>query len=207
MAGAQVSTDNLLISELKHRLANSFQLLQAVVQIRLRSATDPESRRHLSWLLDVVTALSMLQQRIGFSGPTDFGAYLIEAATYWRRVCEGRAIDIVLDVSQVQVSETEASTLALIAHELISNAMEHAFPHGRAGVIELSFHQRHDGARELMVRDDGVGLSEAKGKGQSQGLELVQGLAEHLGGRVTFDGGNGVAVRIVTPRADGPRPN
>src|ERR1700744_1489095 len=96
---------SLLISELRHRLANSFQLLQAVIRIRLRSAADPESRRHLSWLLDVVTALGMLQQRIGLTGPTDFGAYLIEAASYWRRVCEDRSISLILNVAAVQVSE------------------------------------------------------------------------------------------------------
>jgi two-component sensor histidine kinase len=130
--------ENLLIAELRHRLANSFQLLQAVIQIRLRSAADPESRRHLSWLLDVVTALGMLQQRIAVSGPTDFGGYLIEAASYWRRICEGGAIGIVLDVESVQVTETEASTLALIAHELICNAIEHAFPDGRPGSIQVA---------------------------------------------------------------------
>src|ERR1700761_2162212 len=139
MAEPSAQIESLLISELRHRLANSFQLLQAVIRIRLRSAADPESRRHLSWLLDVVTALGMLQQRISLSGPTDFGAYLIEAASYWRRVCDGRPIGIALDVNAVLVSETQASTLALIAHELISNAIEHAFPHGRAGSISLSF--------------------------------------------------------------------
>ena len=136
---AQSQVENLLLSELRHRLANSFQLLQAVIQIRLRSAADPESRRHLAWLLDVVTALGMLQQRVGLSGPTDFGAYLIEATSYWRRVCDGRPIEIVVEVEKVQVSEVQASTLALIAHELISNAIEHAFPHGRGGVIQVGF--------------------------------------------------------------------
>lgn len=201
-----VTVESLLISELRHRLANSFQLLQAVIHIRLRSAIDPDSRRHLSWLLDVVTALSMLQQRIGFTGPTDFGAYLTEAATYWRRVCEGRAIGIVLDVSAVQVTEAEASTLALIAHELISNAIEHAFPHGRAGVIELSFHERPDGSRELVVRDNGQGMPEARDGGR-EGLELVRGLAEHLGGQVEMIDETGVTARVLVPPPHTPRPN
>jgi len=199
-----VTVESLLISELRHRLANSFQLLQAVIHIRLRTAVDPDSRRHLSWLLDVVTALSMLQQRIGFKGPTDFGAYLTEAATYWRRVCEGRAIGIVLDVSAVQVTEAEASTLALIAHELISNAIEHAFPHGQAGSIELMFHERADGIRELVVRDDGRGMPDARDNGR-EGLELVCGLAEHLGGQVELINERGVTARVLVPPAHTPR--
>jgi two-component sensor histidine kinase len=206
MTGGLGDTENLLISELRHRLANSFQLLQAVIHIRLRSAADPESRRHLSWLLDVVTALGMMQQRIGMVGPTDFGAYLIEAATYWRRICEGRPIGIVLNVQKVQVSETQASTLALIAHELITNCIEHAFPGGRPGSVELDFFQRDDGVRVLMVRDNGVGLAETDAA-PHQGLELVRGLAAHLGGSVEIDAVDGVDVRVTIPRETGPRPN
>ncbi len=206
MIGGLDQTENLLISELRHRLANSFQLLQAVIHIRLRSASDPESRRHLSWLLDVVTALGMLQQRVGVVGPADFGAYLIEAASYWRRVCEGRPIGIVLNVDRVQVSEAQASTLALIAHELITNCIEHAFPHGRAGTVELGFFEREDGVCELVVRDDGAGLPESPGETR-QGLELVRGLAAHLGGSIEMSGDNGVTVRVVVPRESGPRPN
>jgi two-component sensor histidine kinase len=199
--------ESLLIAELRHRLANSFQLLQAVIQIRLRSADDPESRRHLSWLLDVVTALAMLQQRIGLAGPTDFGAYLIEAATYWRRICEGGSIGIVLDVETVQVSETEASTLALIAHELICNAIEHAFPDGGPGSIQVRLTERRDGLRELTIQDNGCGLPDADATEGRQGLSLVRGLAAHLGGRIDLEEGEGLTVRVSIPRDPGPLPH
>jgi two-component sensor histidine kinase len=199
--------ESLLISELRHRLANSFQLLQAVIRIRLRSANDPESRRHLSWLLDVVTALGMLQQRIGVAGPTDFGAYLIEAASYWRRVCEDRSISLVLNVAAVEVSEAQASTLALIVHELITNCVEHAFPGGGAGSIELGLKERRDGTRELTVRDNGRGVPEAADGDSHQGLELVRGLATHLGGAIDISVEGGFAVRVLIPREEGPRPH
>ena len=207
MVDQPAQIESLLVSELKHRLANSFQLLQAVIHIRLRSAEDPESRRHLSWLLDVVTALGMLQQRVGFDGPTDFNAYLIEATSYWRRVCDGRPIGIALEVASATVSEDHASTLALIAHELISNAIEHAFPGGRPGTIDLAFTERADGTRELVVRDNGVGMKSTAASESRQGLELVRGLAAHLGGHVIVDTGDGVVVRVVVPRDTGPRLN
>lgn len=201
----QGQVESLLIAELKHRLANSFQLLQAVIHIRLRSAADPDSRRHLSWLLDVVTAFSLLQQRVGVSGPTEFGAYLTEAASYWRRICEGRSVAIELDVEAVHVSETEASTLALIAHELISNALEHAFPDGRAGVIRIRFREDDTGARHLVVTDDGCGLPIGWDGGGRQGVELVRGLASHLGGRVELQELGGVTVRVSVPRTSAPQ--
>ncbi len=199
--------ENLLIAELRHRLANSFQLLQAVIHIRLRSAEDPESRRHLAWLLDVVTALGMLQQRVGLSGPTDFGAYLIEAATYWRRICEGGSIGIALDVEAVEVSDSQASTLALIAHELICNAVEHAFPNGGPGSIQVRLTERRDGTRELTISDNGCGLGEGGEGSDRQGLGLVRGLAAHLNGGVEIEDNGGLTVRVTVPRDPGPRPH
>jgi two-component sensor histidine kinase len=195
---------DLLVTELRHRLANSFQLLQAVIRVRLRSSRDPESQRHLAWLLDVVAALGMLQQRIGVSGPTDFGAYLIEASAYWRRVCDGRPIDIVVNVGSSWVSETEASILALVTHELISNCVEHAFPNGRIGRIELAFAELDNGVRELKVIDNGCGLA-GNGDEDRQGLKLVHGLVAHVGGDVRVDNGGGLSVRIAIPPRDVPQ--
>lgn len=194
---------DLLVTELRHRLANSFQLLQAVIRVRLRSASDPESRRHLAWLLDVVAALGMLQQRIGVSGPTNFGAYLIEAIAYWRRVCDGRAIDLVVEAGASWVSETEASILALATHELISNCVEHAFPGGRPGTIQLSFVELQDGSCELTVMDNGVGAVESD-REDRQGLKLVSGLAAHVRGVVAVEVGEGTTVRVRLPRGEGP---
>jgi two-component sensor histidine kinase len=194
---------DLLVSELRHRLANSFQLLQAVIRVRLRSAEDPESRRHLSWLLDVVAALGMLQQRIGMSGPTDFGAYLIEATAYWRRLCEGRSVDIVVQVDSCLVTETEASVLALVTHELISNCVEHAFPNGRSGHIEVGFAEAGDGALILSVSDNGAGPPQ-DGSNDRQGLKLVRGLSAHLQGVVSVEAGDGMTVRVRFPRQPEP---
>jgi len=199
--------ESLLIAELRHRLANTFQLLQAIIHIRLRRVDDPESQRHLAWLLDVVTALGMLQQRVGVAGPTDFGAYLGEAASYWRRVCESASIRITLDVDPIQVGETEAATLALIAHELISNAIEHAFPGEQAGTILVRFKRGPDGGRELIVKDDGRGLPEVDRDDRGQGLGLVRGLAEHLGGRVKLENADGVTVRVQVPPNSEAKPN
>ncbi len=78
--------------------------------------------------------------------------------------------------------------------------MEHAFPHGRAGVILLAFTERPDGMRELVVTDNGRGLE----NGERQGLALVRGLAAHLGGSVHLVDGAGLTVRVVVPREEGP---
>lgn len=185
------------IAELRRRLTASSQLLQALVGIRLRRVTDPESRRHLTWLSDVTAAMTLLNRRIGDAGPIDFAAYLDDAAGFWRRSLEDRGVRIEVRAADAAVSETQALPLAIIVHELVSNAARHAFPNGMRGSIAIACSQASGGV-SLVVRDSGVG---ADGLTPGDGLALVEGLVEHLGGQMAIETapGAGVGVRVRLP--------
>lgn len=189
--------NGLQTAELRHRLFSNLQLLQALLAIRLRSVRDPESQRHLQWLTDVVTALALINRRLDDRGLSDFGGYLIESVGFWRRVCAGRDIGFSLEADPVALPERLASSLALIVHELIANSVEHAFTDGRPGRVALSLSAR-DGWLTLVVADDGRGSELGLDQPEAQGMELVRGLAEHLGGeyRTLTDNGFEVTVRV-----------
>jgi two-component sensor histidine kinase len=187
---------DVLIADLRRRLLGGYQLLQALVGIRLRSVTDPESRRHLTWLSDVTAAMTLLNRRIGDEGPVDFAAYLDDAAGFWRRSVEDRGIRIEVRAVETPVSETQALPLAIIVHELVANAVRHAFPDGRRGSIAIACSLASGGV-SLVVRDSGVGAACLT---PGDGLALVEGLVEHLGGVMSIetapDAGVGVRVRL-----------
>jgi len=185
------------IAELRRRLAGGYQLLQALVGIRLRRVTDPESRRHLTWLSDVTAAMTLMNRRIGDAGPVDFAAYLDDAAGFWRRSLEDRGVRIDVRAADAAVSETQALPLAIIVHELVSNAARHAFPDGARGSIAIACSQASGGV-SLVVRDSGVGAASLT---VGDGLALVEGLVEHLGGVMAIETapGAGVGVRVRLP--------
>jgi two-component sensor histidine kinase len=85
----------------------------------------------------------------------------------------------------------------LIANELITNALKHAFPGPRRGEIVVRL--RHDAeSYQLEVEDDGVGLSEARRP--SLGTRLVVALAAQLRGRaITEPLATGTRARVVFP--------
>lgn len=185
------------IAELERRLVGGYQLLQALVGIRLRSVTDPESRRHLTWLSDVVAAMGLLTRRTVEGGPVDFAAYLDDAIGFWRRTCEDRAVRIDVRASSADLPESHALPLAIILHELMSNAVRHAFPGDRRGSIAVAYSRASDGV-SLVVRDSGVG---AAALSHGDGLALVEGLVAHLGGAMTVETApeHGVGVRVRLP--------
>ena len=196
-------------AELRPRLAQGFEVLQTLIRARLRGVDDAACRRHLNWLFDMVTALGLLQRRVGAGGGVDFAEYLIEASAYWRRVLDSRRIDIVVTAGDARLNADEASTLALIAHELIGNCVEHAFPTDEAhGRIELTLSELGGGWREFVVADTGRSASQDLTPQEGRGLELVRSLAEHLRGAFSISGGGGgvvARVRFPTPGAEARR--
>lgn len=188
----------LKVAELEHRLETGFSLLQVIVGIRLRSVSDPESRRHLTWLSDVTAALGLLNRRLRQDEPLAFGDYLVEAAGFWRRACEGRAIRIDVKAG-VDVPDSHTFALALMAHELIGNAVRHAFPDETGGVISVILTRTNEGLN-FLVRDSGVGGAALE---LGEGLALVLGLADHLGGSMAIEAapGAGVGIRVRLPLA------
>lgn len=179
------------------RLLGGYQLLQTLVAIRLRSVSDPEGVRHLTWLSDIVAALGLLARRGGGDGPIDFNAYLADTAGFWRRACEGRSIQLVVRGKVEALPDSHALPMAIILHELLSNAVRHAFPGGQQGSIAVAFSSASGGI-SLVVRDTGVG---AEALVNRDGLSMVEGLVAHMGGAMSIETAPnaGVGIRIRLP--------
>jgi two-component sensor histidine kinase len=192
---AALAEDRLV--ELQRRMLGGYQLLQTLVGIRLRSVVDPESVRHLAWLSDVTAAMELITRRMTATGSLDFAGYLDDVAAFWTRACEDRPVRIEVRGHAALLPDSHLLPLAIITHELISNARRHAFPDHRRGSIAVAF-SRAVGGVSLVVRDSGIG---AEALTPGEGLSLVHGLVEHLGGSMNIETapGAGVGVRIRLP--------
>jgi two-component sensor histidine kinase len=191
-------------SELRHRMANLFQLLATTARMRIQRCPDAEAQRKLTWLLEAVGVIGVLQHRLLSPDGENAALFLEEMLPQWRRRCTGSGIAIELDAEPIQVREQSLSALALMAHELVSNAFAHAFPDGRTGTVRIGL-QRLDGASAVFsVADDGCGYDPQAAPTDTLGLWLLKGLAGQVRGRMTTDAGPaGVAVRVEfqTPSA------
>ena len=190
------STTDGAIVELKRQVLGGYQLLQTLVGLRLRSVTDPESIRHLTWVSDVAAAMELISRRMSGEGAVDFAGYLQDVAAFWSRACDGRPVRVQVRGQAALLPDSHLLPLAIITHELISNACRHGFPDHRRGSIAVAF-SRAVGGVSLVVRDSGVG---AEALTMGEGLSLVRGLVEHLGGAMSIetapDAGVGVRIRL-----------
>lgn len=186
--------------EPQQRLLHGYGLLQTLVGIRLRAVNDPESRRHLAWVSDMAAAIDLLGRRMA-GEKVDFAGYLEDVANFWTRACGARPVRLEVRGQATLLPDSHLLPMAIITHELIANACRHAFPEGRRGSIAVAFSRAVDGV-SLVVRDSGVGAEKLE---PGEGLNLVAGLVEHLGGTISVETAPdaGVGVRIRLP-LDGP---
>jgi two-component sensor histidine kinase len=186
-------------AEVRHKVANLFQLLSTLTRLRMQRAQDAESRRELASLLEMVLALALVHQRLLSPGGEDFALCLGDMADHWRRRSAGRPIAIELTAAPFRVHESHASALALIANELVANSLAHAFPDDRAGVIRVALERLGDDRAALSVTDDGIGYDPATVDDGRLGLWLIKGLAAQVRGDLSTTADNGVSCRLEFP--------
>lgn len=183
--GSHAHSPEVRLTEIQHRLANSFHIINWMIRSRLKAIDDRETRDHMKWALYMVSSVGLLQERLAKADRPSFASYLREAGSIWGRIIADEGIQVEVDADDsLAVSDKAAMALALITHELVSNCAEHAFPEGGPGRITIGMARLGISHGEVTVTDDGRGLGAAGGKGWQPGcgLTLVQTLSDQIGG-------------------------
>ncbi|MBP0443601.1 hypothetical protein J8J14_02315 [Roseomonas sp. SSH11] len=190
-----------LLRELHHRVKNSLMTVQALVRIRGgNTGADKVLQQRIMALGQVHDLLHVSE----FVSRLDLSAFL-------RALCANPAVappeggvTVHCDTDPVEVGVEQAVPLSLIVVELLTNALKHAFPSGRAGRITIGL--RHIGDHAcLSLRDDGVGLPPATQHGRRSGLWLVERLVGQIQGHLEIRRQGGTEFRLTFPlRLDQP---
>ncbi len=108
-------------------------------------------------------------------------------------------INLLIDTTSVLLSVDIAVPCGLVLNELLTNALQHAFPNGRAGEIKITLRRALDGAIMLEVSDNGVGVPEDFDfrRHDTVGLMLIFNIGERqLRGDVMFEANNGLTCKV-----------
>jgi two-component sensor histidine kinase len=109
-----------------------------------------------------------------------------------------RRVDVSVKVNAAPAPAALAVPLALFIVEATTNALKHAFPDERDGLIEIAVEEdAKTGLMHVAVRDDGVGLPAVRSEGRT-GSSLMTAFARQLGGTTTLANapGGGVVVTV-----------
>jgi PAS domain S-box-containing protein len=174
----------VLLNELNHRVKNNMQMLQILLEAGAQRAESSEAREVLEEASGRIMAMAAAQ-RVLYTTPD---ATRFDAHDFLNTVCETakqtfpQEVDIDYQADAVRLSNDSAMPLALIANELLTNAVKYGLNGRAAGTIRVRL-KREDDSFLFYVEDDGPGFDLQLIQQRSSGLKLVQGLARQLGGK------------------------
>jgi PAS domain S-box-containing protein len=201
---ASLREKEVLLKEVHHRVKNNLQVIKSLLSLQSAQVSDPTARRALAESQSRVRTMALIHESLYLSGDMariDFSAYV-------QTLCDQLLVTFGVDPCRVELrSRLEPLALDLeravpcgmLVNELVSNALEHAFPDGRAGVVWVELCAGADGSHVLKIADNGVGLPAGLDyqRTQSLGLQLVFTLARQLSATVAVEREGRTAFRIT----------
>jgi len=202
----ELQEKQVLFGEIHHRVKNNLQVVQSLLKMQARALPASEARAAIEATILRVRSMATVHERL-YQMPnladlplTEFLRDIFNGVIASYSAKSGR-IKFHLDAEEIRLNLEKAVPFGLLANELLSNSLKHAFPAGRKGTISVSVHRVGDAVR-MIIQDNGIGLPvnfDAASCG-SMGLKLAQSLPHQLGGALMFTSRRGCHVDGVFTR-------
>jgi len=181
-----------LLGEVNHRVANSLQLVSAMVRLQATALTDPSAREALEDTQRRIQAIAQVHRRLYTSNDVEsvdmqeyLGALVDELAETWSTEALPRALTLAAE--PIRLPTDRAVSLGVIVTELVTNACKYAYPTG-GGEVRVALRRVDDDVFLLAVEDDGCGIPEdAVPRGTGLGTKLIRAMAQSLQSIVEYD--------------------
>jgi two-component sensor histidine kinase len=212
----ELVTKDATIREIHHRVKNNLQTVAALLRLQGRRIESASGREALDEAVRRVGAIAVVHETLSqtYEEEVEFDAVADQLLGLVSEVGarEGEhagAVRLHRTGTFGTVGSDVATPLAMVLTEVLQNAMEHGFPDGGSGTVDVAVHSTESGL-EVRVADDGVGIPDGfdLAASSSLGLSIVRTLVGELGGTLRIarraeepgDGGPGTLVELVLPR-------
>ncbi len=194
----------LLLKEIHHRVKNNLQVISSLLGMQSQLVTDGQAREAYADSIRRVRSMALVHEKLYRSGDLsqiDFQEYLNSVAKELRRSLQREGVTLRVDAENIMLGIDVAVPCGLIANELVSNALKHAFARRELGAVVVSFKRLNATTLQLDVHDDGIGFPRGSDYRTmtSMGMSIIRTLTEQISGTLMFDGTAGTRFSIVFP--------
>ncbi|MBY5989389.1 histidine kinase dimerization/phosphoacceptor domain -containing protein [Roseovarius atlanticus] len=194
----------LLLLELDHRVKNNFAMVNAMLRIEMRKASEaamPALMAIHSRVDSIARAHEALYREEGRLGEVPMRPYLTTLCASLQSAYLQGQHRLTADIADISLPRDNAVEIGLLVNELCINAAKHAFPNRSDGKIHVSLAATEE-TLTVSVSDDGIGIPDQPAREGSQGHGLIHALAQKAGGaleRVPVE--TGTKFEMVISRA------
>jgi two-component system, sensor histidine kinase PdtaS len=192
------ATASTLLQEMHHRVRNNLQTVAALLSMQARHARYADWTAPLQEAVARVQSIAAVHNLLSSDNVTS-----ATIASIVKHVVDEASVNVVppglnvafsIEPSDLEASSRQATILALLVNECVTNAIEHGMAGRTTGRIDVRI-GIEDGTIEVAIEDDGNGIAEGFDIDHSSrlGLRIAQTLAtSDLAGSYT-----------LTPRPEG----
>ena len=194
----------VLLSEVNHRVANSLQLVAALVHMQSKTVTDESAKGALKETETRIQAISQIHKSLYTSSDVtsvalkDYLGVMLDNLDVAMRN-DGHTARLTSVLDPVLLPTDQSISLGVVATELVTNAFKYAYPAGQSGDIRVMLRKLPEGQAELVVQDDGIGLgATVRPGGTGLGSKIIAAMAAALKTNVEYINRTpGTAARLV----------
>ncbi len=192
--------NEILLKEIHHRVKNNLQIISSFLNLQFREHKSDDVIKAIEKSKSRINAMAIAHNTIYKSSEfnrIDFGTYLNELVeTMCQNHCTKASIEHDIDHCSPLFELDLAINLGMIATELVSNVLEHAFDENQAGKLVVRLNRKNDTKHELLISDNGKGIGPCTKDNKKLGLELVLALCDQINGEISVKNGVGTSVAI-----------
>ncbi len=194
----------IMLREVNHRVANSLQLIGAMLGLQARKITDPALQEILQRSMQRVEAVGLVHRRLYTSDDVQFvqmDTYLQGLVQELERAAAADASErhIALIADPIRLETDKAVPIGVIVNELVTNALKYAYAPDQDGSVRVHLREASPGRISLSVEDDGIGFTVAtEPKGSGLGTIIVRSMADTLGATIELDRSHAGTRYVVT---------
>lgn len=180
-----------LLGEVHHRVKNNLAVVAGLLQMQWLQEDDPEVIKTLQKGANRMKAVAGIHEQLyqsGDFGDVALGENIKRLATDLISTMEtDTKIDLMSSCDKVHLNMSQTLPCSLIANEVFTNIMKHAFEGKEKGKIEVILTKKDDQIN-LKISDNGVGLpKDYNSREGSLGMNLIEMLSSQLNADYSYN--------------------
>ena len=196
---------SVAIKEIHHRVKNNLQTIASLLRLQSRRVKDLEVKKMFEESINRTLSIALTHEILANNGVDEVSIkeileklvkYTLQAAT-----SSYSQIEISVTGDDFNIESDTATSIALVANELLQNCYQHAFSDNIAGNIVIKI-EKGQLRSKIIIEDDGIGVSDENEEKYNLGLKIVKSMIkDKLGGNFDFKSsseGTKVSFTFVT---------
>lgn len=187
-----ISSEEAARREVHHRVKNHLQLIASIMNIQARKTDNEEVKQAFRENISRVLSIASINELLSYNeeGPVPLKLFLEKLRKNLILLHEGASsVSLTLEGDELTADQTQATDIALVVNELVSNAYKHAFEGRSSGKIRIIL-KKGERYSSITVQDNGTGYDFCEDDRNSFGMSLVKmTVRDKLGGKLYISSG------------------